>query len=624
MTIGAIVDVQKGANINIITNLEYERVKYLVQNMGYNIAGAKKRALTEVLWAFHIMDIKGSAEQLDIVQGGDANGALLAISIMIQGVAGTEFNVVDMMKDFREDLKGDGQWTGKTARTKIADIAYAADSAGKFPVYRKNVEGWALSDTVPFFESYINDFWGSEFGIGKCSANRFGEIKKNDTVWYATHYSQSGFSYPGNRGAQKMYRWRHIGQFEYNTRNNVCNVEGLVIPGNIDKDKHYMCAKEYWDLEWREATDLEVDMYYTECSPDGKLHKFSDGYTYKCSNDEFIKATALDTALGKGCVSYLEGREFEFDNAIHTYTCENGSWSMNDTWSKGNCAKDGSIQALLNGQNTQKKGYVCDADTFRVATKADSADVTAVGAVCVGYLEGQINKTDFFSCLDRRWIASPKTFTDTRDGKTYKYIQIGSQKWMAENLNYRYLGPTIDEDSSSFCYNNYSANCDVYGRLYLWSAAMDSAGIIKGNVANGCGFGSECTLSGTIRGVCPEGWHLPDTTEWKILFDAVGGRDVAGKMLKSTSGWDKTGGWDNHDGNGMDTYSFSVLPAGERDIHITYRYHYMGLYGEFWSLPQSTFQDAYHVNLSYSGDGSGFGYSVTIKYYSFSVRCLKD
>ncbi len=365
MTIGAIVDVQKGANINIITNLEYERVKYLVQNMGYNIAGAKKRALTEVLWAFHIMDIKGSAEQLDITQGGDANGALLAISIMIQGVAGTEFNVVDMMQDFREDLKGDGQWTGKTARTKIADIAYAADSAGKFPVYRKNVEGWALSDTVPFFESYINDFWGSEFGIGKCTESRFGEIKKNqnatsvhkdnyficDTVWYSTKFGISGFK----KGYDpKRYRWRYIGQFEYNTRNNVCNVEGLVIPGNIDKDKYYICVSNS-GLKWREATDLEVDMYYTECSPDGKLHKFSDGYTYKCSNDRFVRASALDTTLGKGCVSYLDGREFEFENAVHTYTCENGSWSMNDTWSKSNCAKDGSIQALLYGQSTQKK-----------------------------------------------------------------------------------------------------------------------------------------------------------------------------------------------------------------------------------------------------------------------------
>jgi hypothetical protein len=241
-------------------------------------------------------------------------------------------------------LKEDGQWTGKTARTKIADIAYEADSAGKFPVYRKNVEGWNLSDTVPFYESYINDFWGSEFGIGKCTESRFGEIKKNqnaasvhnddyficDTVWYSTIFGNSGFM--ESRYAKKIYQWRYIGQFEYNTRNNVCDVAGLVIPGNIDKDKYYICVeKNYSALEWREATALEVDKYFTECTQDGMLHKFSDGYTYKCSDDEFVKASDLDTALDKGCVSYLEGREFEFENAIHTYTCENDSWSMNDT-----------------------------------------------------------------------------------------------------------------------------------------------------------------------------------------------------------------------------------------------------------------------------------------------------
>ena len=575
MTIGAIVDVQKGANINMITNLEYERVKYLVQNMGYNIAGAKKRALTEVLWAFHIMDIKGSAEQLDITQGGDANGALLAISIMIQGVAGTEFNVVDMMQDFREDLKEDGQWTGKTARTKIADIAYKADSEGKFPVYRKNVEGWTLSDTVPFFESYINDFWGSEFGIGKCSANRFGEIKKNqnvasvykddyficDTVWYSTGFGNSGFV--ENRYAQKMYRWRYISQFEYNTRNNVCNVEGLVIPGNIDKDKHYMCAKEYWNLEWREATDLEVDMYYTECSPDGKLHKFSDGYTYKCSNDRFVRASALDTTLGKGCVSYLDGREFEFENAVHTYTCENDSWTVNADWSKSNCAKDGSIQALLYGQSTQKKGFVCDADTFRVATKVDSAynEVT----------------THIYTNGTWVWNGSYETFKDERDGKTYKAIQIGLQKWMAENLNY--------ETTGSSCADGVASNCVQYGRLYTWDDAQK---------------------------VCPSGWYLPSKSEFEVLLDAVGGRYVAGKKLKSTTGW-------SSNGNGTDEYGFSAL-GHDGDYFRSWTSSAYNIIIDNKRRERKEF-----MYMRYDDDSADFSYNDL--YYGvahYYVRCVKD
>ena len=63
---------------------------------------------------------------------------------------------------------------------------------------------------------------------------------------------------------------------------------------------------------------------------------------------------------------------------------------------------------------------------------------------------------------------------DDRDGQTYRTVKIGDQWWMAENLNYAYLQPTETLDSSSFCYDNDPENCKQYGRLYLFSAAMDS------------------------------------------------------------------------------------------------------------------------------------------------------
>jgi len=112
------------------------------------------------------------------------------------------------------------------------------------------------------------------------------------------------------------------------------------------------------------------------------------------------------------------------------------------------------------------------------------------------------------------------SFTDARDGKNYKVVRIGTQIWLAENLNY--------EAKGSVCYNNEPANCDKYGRLYNLNTAMKA---------------------------CPKSWHLPSKQEWEILTATIGGEDTEGKHLKAKSGW-------NNNGNGDDTYGFSALPGG--------------------------------------------------------------
>ena len=216
------------------------------------------------------------------------------------------------------------------------------------------------------------------------------------------------------------------------------------------------------------------------------------------------------------------------------------------------------------------------------------------------------------------------TLTDDRDGQTYKTVKIGDQWWMAENLNYAYTGvpykytyidSSYTSDSTSWCYDNDPANCTKYGRLYTWAAAMDSVGTWSTN-GKGCGYGKRCTPTYPVRGVCPEGWHLPTKAEFETLFTAVGGSSTAGRMLKSTSGWNDSKG---RDGNGTDAYAFSALPAGE---------YFGGYYGSecanayFWSSTERNSNYAYIMLLFYYDD---YAYLDNYdKYYGYSVRCLKD
>jgi len=212
------------------------------------------------------------------------------------------------------------------------------------------------------------------------------------------------------------------------------------------------------------------------------------------------------------------------------------------------------------------------------------------------------------------------SLTDSRDGKVYKTVKIGDQTWMAENLNYAYTSNpykydskygSYTSDSTSWCYDDDPSNCDKYGRLYTWAAAMDSIGTWSTN-GIGCGYGSTCSPTYPVRGICPTGWHLPTKAEFETLFTAVGGSFQAAKMLKSTSGWDAAG-------KATDVYGFSALPAGGRDNKGAFSSP--GRYAYFWSATE--FRDYAYNMFLYSNDE--FAYlEYEHKYLGISVRCVKD
>ena len=171
---------------------------------------------------------------------------------------------------------------------------------------------------------------------------------------------------------------------------------------------------------------------------------------------------------------------------------------------------------------------------------------------------------------------------DSRDGQTYRIVTIGSQTWMAENLNY--------ETANSYCYKNKTSNCTKYGRLYTWAAA---------------------------KAACPTGWHLPAYEEFETLFTAVGGSSTAGTKLKSTTGWKGSG-------TGTDAYSFSALPAGRRNGSEDYDYE--GNVAFFWCSTEVDSSRVYYMSLYdslYDIDDGAYLYNID-KYFGFSVRCVMD
>ena len=183
------------------------------------------------------------------------------------------------------------------------------------------------------------------------------------------------------------------------------------------------------------------------------------------------------------------------------------------------------------------------------------------------------------------------SFTDSRDGKTYGYVKIGTQTWMAENLRFN-----ANDSTGWWCYNSAEGNCDTYGRLYNWETAMVA---------------------------CPAGWHLPSDTEWKKLeiFAGMSASDAdslewritgsVGIGLKAKKGW-------NSGGNGDNAFRFGAIPSG---IYEKGAYEFIGDLATFWT---STYTDETHAwgrGLIYHAEGI-YRWKY-IKTSGFSVRCVK-
>jgi uncharacterized protein (TIGR02145 family) len=194
-------------------------------------------------------------------------------------------------------------------------------------------------------------------------------------------------------------------------------------------------------------------------------------------------------------------------------------------------------------------------------------------------------------------------------GKYYKTVVIGSQTWMAENLNSVASGSKCGDGSGLS--NNNTSTCNTYGRLYDWTTAMGFELYCKT---------TDCSsqIQAKHRGVCPSDWHIPSDAEWDVLVTFVGG-NTAGTNLKAVSRWND---YEGTSGNGTDDYGFSALPGGG-GYSLDGDFSGVGRYGNWWSATEYTsYYAAYGRFMGY--DYSYVNRSGSPKSDFLSVRCVKD
>jgi len=222
----------------------------------------------------------------------------------------------------------------------------------------------------------------------------------------------------------------------------------------------------------------------------------------------------------------------------------------------------------------------------------------------------------FSGCAKEPDVPTGK-FIDSRDQKEYKWVIIGTQKWMAENLAYlpAVSPPLNGSDTAKYYYvfRFESTNVTVakewdyyssYGVFYNWPAAMN-------------GYDSSNTFSIGVKGICPEDWHLPSDGEWDILVNFLGGDYMAGKKIKSTEGWNSYLG---ESGVGDNSSGFNALAAGARQSDGSF-YH-LGFNAYFWSSTGYDENSALYRSPVYNLPGV-YRYPNN-KGYGFSIRCVKD
>ncbi len=651
ITLHALTDLKdrKNVNINLLTELEYERVMYLVTEKGKTFADAKEQAEKEVLAAFGIAGDFDNSEDLTIYESGDGNAALLAVSVLMHAetdVAGLGKRVEKFADSFAET----GKWSDGETKAAIEEWQVAATADGTLDSIRKNIESWGYADVVPAFEKYIEVFGDAVILSSDSKSSSSNEIATNSS---SSRNDNSGSEYDATANTLKdlrdgkVYKTVKIGNQVWMAEN--LNFETAASSCYNDSSKY--CDKYGRLYTWAAAVGKSEE----ECGLGKECNLSSGNVRGVCPDGWYLPSEAdyatLIEAVGgeKGAGTKLKSTSGWNDDdgesgngtdafgfsALAAGISNAGYYGVGYTtsfWGSTECGSEGvpetgngcayamwldydDVNVNLRSYAAKDLGYSVRCVKLDNGTDPESSSSEIATTSSSSRNSSSSASETVLNSYEKEAYLNPEikydSIVDSRDGQVYKTVKIGDQVWMAQNLNYADSAKTPSLLGRSWCYNDSSKNCEKYGRLYTWAAAMDS-------VETGCGYsesGTGCYRTTDVQGICPSDWHLPSFDEWKVLYVYAGEEYISGRTLKSKKGW-------KDDGNGFDDYGFSAIPAGEKD---SYRFYDEGMHASFWSSSEFDWyasEEVYYLDLSYSNLHAEI--PAYVKYHARSIRCIKD
>ncbi|MBR1744994.1 MAG: hypothetical protein IJ734_03235, partial [Fibrobacter sp.] len=534
ITLHALTDLKdrKNVNINVLTELEYERLMYLVTEKGKKFAEAKEQAEKEVLAAFDIVGSFEEFENLNIFEAGDENAALLAVSVMMQAET-DDAGLAKRVEKFADSFAETGEWKDSDTKKAISEWAVEATANGGLDSIRKNVEAWNDGDKVAAFEKFIEAYADgdsivlSSSSFRSSSSTQVEDLSSSSAKETGSEYDATANTLKDLRDGQ-VYRTVTIGDqvwmaenLNFETDSSFCYNDSAEYCAKYGRLYVWTAAMDACPSGWHLPDLAEWKTLLAAVGGDsvaGAKLKSTSGWNSDGNGTDDFGFTVLPAGgrsskdfVGEAAAFWTSEWYGEYDDyaygiRLYTDTIVRKFYSNKYIGSSVRCLKGESPVASSSSSLAKSSSSYSDGWSWDVPKEA------------------RLNPNIKYDSI-----------IDPRDKQVYKVVKIEvpdsnySQVWMAENLNYADSVKTPSLKDNNWCYQGDEKKCKVSGRYYSWAAAIDSVALANDAEAPlDCGYGKKCGLDRAVQGICPDGWHLPSIYEWGLLSVALGNAPVSG------------------------------------------------------------------------------------------------